>query len=55
MASFKAADVSISEREDPLPKPHTLQFGKVFTDHMLVIEWDEDNGWHAPGEDLRRK
>ena len=27
------------------PDASTLQFGKVFTDHMLVMEHDED-GWH---------
>jgi branched-chain amino acid aminotransferase len=21
-------------------------FGRVFTDHMVTIEWDEDRGWH---------
>ncbi|CAI5756440.1 unnamed protein product [Candida verbasci] len=25
-----------------------LIFGKTFTDHMLEIEWTEDNGWGAP-------
>jgi branched-chain amino acid aminotransferase len=23
-------------------------FGKVFTDHMVTIEWDEGRGWHSP-------
>src|SRR5690606_40425104 len=22
-------------------------FGKVFTDHMVSIEWDEGRGWHS--------
>ena len=22
-------------------------FGKVFTDHMITIEWNEDRGWHS--------
>jgi branched-chain amino acid aminotransferase len=21
-------------------------FGRIFTDHMITIEWDEDRGWH---------
>ena len=21
-------------------------FGKVFTDHMVSIDWDEERGWH---------
>ena len=24
----------------------TLGFGKIFTDHMAVIDWDEGQGWH---------
>ncbi len=23
-------------------------FGKHFTDHMVIIEWSEDRGWHSP-------
>ena len=25
-----------------------LVFGRSFSDHMLEIDWDEKNGWHAP-------
>uniref|UniRef100_A0A2P2ID95 branched-chain-amino-acid transaminase n=2 Tax=Hirondellea gigas TaxID=1518452 RepID=A0A2P2ID95_9CRUS len=25
-----------------------LKFGATFTDHMLEIDWDSKNGWHAP-------
>lgn len=25
-----------------------LLFGLSFTDHMLEIDWDNENGWHAP-------
>jgi branched-chain amino acid aminotransferase len=30
----------------PHPKDEELGFGKVFTDHMLLAEWDEGRGWH---------
>jgi branched-chain amino acid aminotransferase len=30
----------------PKPDPETLQFGKAFTDHMLVVEYDSGEGWH---------
>ena len=23
-------------------------FGKLFTDHMLSVDWTKDGGWHAP-------
>src|SRR5512145_1083021 len=28
------------------PKDEELGFGKVFTDHMLLADWDEGKGWH---------
>lgn len=30
------------------PSKENLQFGRTFTDHMLTIEWDKENGWNAP-------
>lgn len=32
----------------PKPPVSELAFGKIFTDHMLSIEWDVNSGWHAP-------
>jgi len=32
----------------PKPPVSELAFGKIFTDHMLSIEWDVKSGWHAP-------
>ncbi|CAL9733663.1 branched-chain-amino-acid aminotransferase, cytosolic [Monosporozyma servazzii] len=31
----------------PLPNDQ-LVFGKTFTDHMLTIEWTQQNGWDSP-------
>ncbi len=28
------------------PDPSTLGFGKVFTDHMFIMEYTADKGWH---------
>lgn len=28
------------------PDPDTLEFGTVFTDHMFVMDYSEDKGWH---------
>ena len=28
--------------------PDKCKFGKTFTDHMLSIKWDKDNGWANP-------
>ena len=32
----------------PLPDPDTLQFGKTFTDHMFLMNYDAGQGWHDP-------
>ena len=30
------------------PADETLAFGKVFTDHMFLMDYDEGRGWHDP-------
>lgn len=49
-SSFKAADLSIecSTKLQPKPDPSSLVFGKHFSDHMLVINWSEAEGWDRP-------
>jgi branched-chain amino acid aminotransferase len=37
------APVAVADRAALLADPG---FGKVFTDHMVSIEWDEGQGWH---------
>lgn len=37
------APVAVATREALLADPG---FGKVFSDHMISIEWDEGRGWH---------
>ena len=38
-----SAPIAASERADRLVDPG---FGRVFTDHMALIRWSEDKGWH---------
>ncbi len=38
-----AAPASASRRAELMTSPG---FGRVFTDHMVTIEWDADLGWH---------
>jgi hypothetical protein len=35
-------------RFDKRPKKENLQFGITLSDHMLMVEWDKTDGWHAP-------
>ncbi|GBN36477.1 Branched-chain-amino-acid aminotransferase, cytosolic [Araneus ventricosus] len=48
--SFKYDDLTVNQsvKLQPLPDPSTLFFGKVFSDHMLKIEWTESDGWGKP-------
>ena len=31
-----------------MPKKEDLKFGTIFSDHMLMIEWDRESKWSAP-------
>nr|5MPR_A Chain A, Branched-chain-amino-acid aminotransferase, mitochondrial [Homo sapiens] len=49
-SSFKAADLQLEMTQKPHKKPgpgEPLVFGKTFTDHMLMVEWN-DKGWGQP-------
>ena len=42
-------EIKITKTDAPKPKPadeSALGFGKLFTDHMLLINYDEGEGWH---------
>ena len=41
-------DIRIVETTTPSEKPEAskLGFGKIFTDHMFIMDYDPENGWH---------
>lgn len=44
-------DIKFTERKDKKKKPEdetSLGFGKIFTDHMFVMDYDKEIGWHDP-------
>ena len=44
-------DIKITRTETPKEKPakgQKLGFGKIFTDHMFVMNYTEGQGWHDP-------
>ena len=45
-----ASKLSVQRTHAPKPKvPNSeLAFGHVMTDHMLVVDWEADKGWHNP-------
>jgi branched-chain amino acid aminotransferase len=42
--------ISITRTDQPKPKPRDeeLTFGRVFTDHMFLMDATADQGWHNP-------
>ncbi|MBC7491594.1 MAG: branched-chain amino acid aminotransferase, partial [Novosphingobium sp.] len=55
MATTAAAEMTFSRQPHPAPTPANDRaavladpgFGKVFSDHMVSIDWDEGRGWHS--------
>ncbi|XP_074995173.1 branched-chain-amino-acid aminotransferase, mitochondrial-like isoform X2 [Calonectris borealis] len=49
-SSFRASQLEVERSRSPRPKPDPqgLQFGRVFTDHMLSVEWSRAGGWGRP-------
>jgi branched-chain amino acid aminotransferase len=43
-------DFPTTRTTTPKPKPadESLSFGKVLTDHMFLMDYDEGKGWHSP-------
>ena len=44
-------EIKITRTTAPKAKPadeSKLGFGKTFTDHMFIMEYDEGQGWHDP-------
>ena len=42
-------DIKITKTTSPKAKPadeSKLGFGKIFTDHMFVMDYSPDKGWH---------
>jgi len=39
-------DIQLTKNPKEKPDPDTLQFGKTFTDHMFVMDWSDEKGWH---------
>jgi branched-chain amino acid aminotransferase len=44
-----SCEIKITKTTSPKQIPtdeKKLGFGRIFTDHMFVVEWDKDRGWH---------
>ena len=40
-------EITITKTTTPsiMPSEDKLGFGKIFTDHMLIVDWEEGKGW----------
>lgn len=38
--------IELTKNPRPLPDETSLGFGRIFTDHMLVVDYEKGRGWH---------
>ena len=38
--------IELTKNPKQKPNPDDLKFGTVFTDHMFIMDYDPENGWH---------
>jgi branched-chain amino acid aminotransferase len=48
MSSTTSFKVQLAATRKPRPKDSELVFGRTFTDHMAVIDWESERGWFDP-------
>ena len=41
-------EIELSSEKKQKPSDGQLEFGKYFTDHMFVMDYNDEEGWHAP-------
>ncbi len=41
-------DIKVTDSPQSKPDHGNLVFGKSFSDHMLTVDYDDQNGWHTP-------
>jgi branched-chain amino acid aminotransferase len=49
-AGIDASKLQVTRNQNPgkLPPIETLEFGTIFTDHILEVDWTKEGGWEAP-------
>jgi branched-chain amino acid aminotransferase len=41
-------NLQLAATRKPRPKDSDLVFGRTFTDHMAVADWESERGWFDP-------
>jgi branched-chain amino acid aminotransferase len=39
-------NITLSETKKPRPKDSELEFGRIYTDHMFIMDYSVDQGWY---------
>ncbi|MEN1967492.1 branched-chain amino acid aminotransferase [Lentibacillus sp. N15] len=42
----QSIQITLCNTKKEKPEPDHLEFGKIFTDHMFIMDYSEDQGWH---------
>ena len=45
---IKDLKITLTQNPKEKPDPDTLGFGEVFTDHMFIMDYNNEEGWHNP-------
>ena len=48
MPSTPSFTLNLATTRKPRPKDSELVFGRTFTDHMAVADWESERGWFDP-------
>lgn len=40
--------ITLSETKKQKPDPSKLEFGRTYTDHMFIMDYTDEKGWHNP-------
>jgi branched-chain amino acid aminotransferase len=48
MPSTPSFKVQLAATRKPRPKDSDLVFGRTFTDHMAIVDWESERGWFDP-------
>jgi branched-chain amino acid aminotransferase len=48
MEGHQTIQVYLSEQTKQKPNSEELGFGRIFTDHMFIMDYEEGAGWHDP-------
>lgn len=41
-------EIHQTQKRKPLPQDENLGFGKIYTDHMFIMDYEKDKGWYDP-------